>query len=525
MRILKAVSFLAGALCFAGVVAQAGAQQMSSLASVPATGDAAGRCAALLHMDGSVIVDAPTQILSAKLYPAQADMPEFCEVRGYVRAHVQFALRMPTKTWNSKLLQTGCGGYCGMILIDSDRENSALKRGYAVTNDDMGHVGNAFDAEWAYNNIEGKIDFGYRATHVNAVAAKAILKEFYSTEQKHAYFQGCSTGGRQAVVEAQKYPDDFDGIIAGAPALYYTTSNFQLLWVSLAGLDEKDQPIMLPQDLVNLHKAVLDKCDAMDGLKDGIIEDPRKCNFDPAVIECSATKTTDCLTAKQVEAVRKIYAGPSNSKGPIHVGSALPGSELNWLHTYIGEAGQPPTYKQWMINKFRYMTFFEDPGPNWTLKDLDWERDPARAEANGAIYSGSNPDLHTFKDHGGKMIAYQGWADQSVAPGQWLTYYGLVDKTMGGRQPTQEFLRLFMIPGMNHCAGGVGADTVDYLTYLEDWVEKGKAPESMVGSHIEKGATTFSRPYFPYPDVSRWSGKGDVNDAANWVRVGRPDGQ
>jgi hypothetical protein len=498
-----------------------GFQKPTSMSGEPDNGNPAiQHCNTLLKFDGDALVDAPTRILSAKVFPAADGLPEFCEVRGYVTTQVQFAVRLPTTTWNGKLLETGCGGFCGAVMISLPWDDAALKRGYAVTTTDMGHVGNGYDGEWAYNNLQGKIDFGYRATHVNIVAAKAIVAAFYKEPQKYAYFQGCSTGGRQGLVEAQKFPEDFDGVVSGAPALYYTTSNFALLWEAISTLDEDDRPILAPEDVKLVHKAVLDRCDALDGLKDGIIDEPRKCDFKPAMLLCKEGETTACLTPQKVESVRRIYQGAVNSKGQqIHPGgAALPGSELNWIGPYVGTETTPPIYRDWMVNKFRYMTFFEDPGPSWTLKDLDWDKDPARAKAMDIVYSGTNPDLRKFKAHGGKILGYSGWADQSVHPGQWLDYYSMVEKTMGGQQPTQEFLRLFMIPGMNHCMGGVGADTVDYLPYLENWVEKGQAPEKLVGAHIEDGKTKFTRPFFPYPDVARYTGKGDVNDAANWKR-------
>jgi len=482
-----------------------------------AQGSVEERCGNLVRMNFASIPDAPTHVISAMLAQVEG-LPEFCEVRGYITPQVQFALRMPTQNWNGKFLLTGCGGFCGSVYVEGT--NDGLKRGYAVTTSDMGHQSTALDAKWAYNNIQAEIDFGYRATHVNAVAAKAIVAAFYGRPPRYSYYQGCSTGGRQGMVEAQRYPEDFDGIIAGAATIYYDTSGFQLLWSALANLDDQDRPILKSPQVEMLHKAVIDKCDAIDGSKDGIIEDPRNCDFDPGAIECKGAGASDCLTINQVEVVRKIYQGPVNSKGEkIHVGAAMPGSELNWLGPYIGDENTPPRYLGFMEDKFRYMSFSEDPRPSWDSRSINWDTDPARLGSVRAIYSGTNPDLRKFKARGGKLITYHGWADQSVIPMQSIDYYELTVRTMGGQTSTQDFSRLFMIPGMNHCRGGVGADAIDYLGYLEEWVENAKPPDVMIGKHIENGTVKFTRPHYPYPDVARYSGQGNVNDAANWKRV------
>jgi hypothetical protein len=477
----------------------------------------------------SLIQDAPTQILSAVVVPAKDGLPERCYVKGYITTHVQFAVMMPLANWNGKLLSSGCGGFCGSINgfdenskspVSSDRVEGALKRGYAVTTTDMGHTGFGMDAKWAYNNLAGKFDFAYRATHVNILAAKAIVKVFYGKEQKYTYFSGCSTGGRQGFMEAQRFPDDFDGIIAGAGPLYYTTSGFHLLWSAMASVDADRKPILQKEQVELLHKAVLNKCDAIDGLKDGIIDDPRQCKFDPAEIACKAGETQSCLNPAQVEAVRKIYLGPVNSKGEqIHIGSAFPGSELNWIGDYTGDDKTPPTYLEFPGDKFRYMTFFEDPGPTWKISQIDWDRDPERANDMGVIYSATNPDLRRFEQSGHKLLAYQGWQDEQVTPMNLVDYYETALKTMGGKEAMDNYYRFFIVPGMNHCVGGPGASDIDYLTSLENWVEKGEAPKVLVGKHIEDGQTKFTRPIFEYPNVARYSGKGDVNDAANWVEV------
>lgn len=477
----------------------------------------------------SLLEDAPTQVLSATVVAAKDGLPERCFVKGYITTHVQFAVMMPLANWNGKILSSGCGGFCGSINGFDDSSKSsvatlrvedALKRGYAVTTTDMGHTGYGMDAKWAYNNLAGKFDFAYRATHVNIIAAKAIVKAFYGKEQKYTYFSGCSTGGRQGFMEAQRFPYDFDGIIAGAGPLYYSTSGFHLLWSAMATIDANQKPILQKEQVELVHRAVVNKCDAIDGFKDGIIDDPRKCKFDPVEIECKGSATKDCLTPAQVESVRKIYQGPVNSKEQaIHIGSAFPGSELNWIGGFTGDDKTPPMYLEFPGDKFRYMTFFEDPGPKWKVTQIDWDRDPARANDMGVIYSATNPDLRKFEQSGHKLLAYQGWQDEQVTPMNLVDYYETAMKTMGGKQAMDAYYRFFMVPGMNHCVGGPGASDIDYLTALENWVEKGQAPKVLIGKHIENGETKFSRPVFEYPNVARYSGKGDAKDASSWIEV------
>lgn len=510
----------------------------------------AQNCAGLAGYQFSRVEDAPTFVVSASVLPANVDRPAICEVRGYVAPQVQIILQLPMEKWNGKLLVRGCGGFCGQyegyisqptVTTPASRLRSneeALRRGYAVTASNMGHYSTSRDAIWAYNNLQAEIDFGHRATHVNTLAAKAIVDRFYRRPAAKTYFNGCSTGGRQGFVAAQRYPNDFDGIIAGAPPLYYDTIAFQVYWEAVANIDERGSQILTPRDVRFLHDSVVKACDAIDGFKDGVIGNPMACGFDLASLSCKGGgPTSQCLTEKQVDAARKIYAGPVDSRGrPIHMGGGgfTLGSELNWIgQSVVGEReDQPATFLTWMEDMFRYMVFSQDPGPTWSRADLNWDTDPARARAHMAsIYNATNPDLSDFQRSGGKLIAYQGWIDQQVIPKTPIKYYEMAAKTMGGQQRTQEFMRLYMLPGVGHCSGGPGADTIDYLTYLENWVEKGEPPDSLLATHYdnETGRPAFTRPVFPYPDVARYSGRGDHNDAGNWKRqkgtLGQPANQ
>ena len=506
--------FVVAALAVAGLASPVAAQT-----------DQAGKCAALALTDLGGIQDAPTQVTSARYSPATADLPAHCDVNGYIQPHIGIQMRLPD-AWNGKFLKQGCGGLCGGLLTAGCDE--PVRRGYACIVSDMGHKSTALDAKWAFGNLQAEFDFGIRSTHVNAVAGKAIAERYYGKAPTRSYFTGCSTGGRQGMVEAQRFPYDFDGIIAGAPVIDETGDAMTLAWSVLALQDKAGKPLLSSDDLRLVNRTAIAKCDADDGIKDGIIGDPRTCAFDPKELQCKGAKGKDCLTAAQADAVRKVYQGPVNSKGEaLYTGGALRGSELNWIGQYAADSGIP-NYTRFMGDLFRYMGFLPDPGPDWTLSDFDFDRDYKRIGMMEALYSGSNPDLRKFKAAGGKLMSFQGWDDQSVVPLNVIDYYDTATKTMGGRAATEDFFRIFAVPGMNHCTGGIGAWAIDYLSAMEAWVEKGQAPDRLLAIHpngdvgfptrfpIDAAKIKFSRPVFPYPVEARYSGQGDPNDAANF---------
>ena len=306
-----------------------------------------------------------------------------------------------------------------------------------------------------------------------------------------------------------------------------------LLWNVASLHDRQGRPLLSPDDLERVHEAAIARCDLDDGVKDRLIGDPRGCGFDPGALVCAAGASGNCLTEAQADAVRRVYDGPTDSKGNrLYTGGAPPGSELNWIGNYVARDDGTSIYRRFMTDLFRYMAFMPDPGPGWTIDQFDWDRDPRRLDLMESLYSGSNPDLRRFKARGGKLLAYQGWADQSVLPLNVIDYYETAEKTMGGRAATQEFFRLFMIPGMNHCMGGEGAHAVDYLGYLEAWVERGEAPDMMRAAHPKPempvrpqyGAppyrpdeVEFSRPLYPYPLTPRLKRGADPDDATSYV--------
>lgn len=497
----------------------------------PVSAADAETCQALAKADFSALLDAPTHVTRTASVAANDDMPAYCAVRGYVSPAVEFELRLPINNWNGKFLYRGCGGFCGSVGI-SNCDNH-LKDGYACIASDMGHTSTALDAKWGYNAIQAEIDFAYRATHVVTVAGKAITQSFYDDTLQRSYYMGCSTGGRQGLVEAQRFPYDFDGIVAGAPVINETGAGMQLNWTVAVNRDEEGKQILPASKVPMIHDAVIAKCDMNDGLEDGLIGDARDCDFHPSELQCLGRDRDNCLTAEQVDVVSKIYEGPKNSAGkPLYTGGAQRGSELNWIGNYISEDGGLSNYEKFMGDLFRYIGFMPDPGPSWQNADFDYDRDYKRLGLMESLYTGSNPDLRKYRDRGGKILVYQGWRDQSVVPLNIVDYYELTTNTMGGPEATQDFFRLFMVPGMNHCSGGAGAYAIRYLDYMEDWVENGDAPDVLIGVHprervdsfgtalpLPDEAIKFSRPYFPYPAKTRYAGEGDPNSADSFVRV------
>jgi hypothetical protein len=495
--------------------------------------DAGTRCTMLATADFSIVQDAPTHVTESKLVEAVDGAPARCRVQGYVLPQIGFQIDLPATGWNEKFIEIGCGGFCGSIEEKACKD--PLRRGYACIASDMGHKGE--DGLWAYNNLQAKIDWGYRGPHVVAIAGKAIARQYYSQTPRKSYFAGCSTGGRQAMVEAQRFPWDFDGIIAGAPPINFTANSMAQLWASLAAKNRDGSALLNPASVALVHKAVLAQCDQDDGVRDGVVGNPRQCKFEPATLACKQGQKTDCLTGEQIAALKSIYAGPFVGTETISAGGFMPGSELGWVDNYFAADGGPGDLYSYDADKFRYAAFLPDAGPGWKPGDLNFHLDYKRLGIMESLYSATNPDLRQFKHNGGKLLVYQGWNDQLEPPAAIIDYYETAERVMGGRAATREFFRLFMIPGMNHCEDGEGAWIIDYLTYLEHWVEQGEAPERMIGAHprlpddparaqqvidalrfpLRSSEIAFTRPVYPYPIRAKYKGTGDTADATNFV--------
>jgi feruloyl esterase len=437
----------------------------------------------------------------------------FCRVIAFSAptsdSHVGFEVWLPVAdSWNGKFQAVGNGGFIGQISYTALA--TGLARGYATAGTDTGHTsGN--DESWALGHPEKLVDWSYRAVHEMTVDSKIIIQAFYGKPAQLSYWNGCSTGGKQGLTEAQSYPTDFDGIVAGAPANYIThlqAGSVYNSWVAL-----KDGPsaarYIPAAKLPALHKAALRACDSKDGVTDGVIEDPKRCPFDPKMIECSGADGPDCLTTAQVETAQLIYAGARYRDGkPIFPGFE-PGSELGWSAMIAGPA--PISIG---TGFFKYMVFGD---PTWDFRTFDVDRDTRIADQKlGSIVNAIDPNLKDFEKHGGKIIMYHGWEDSSIAPGNSVNYRDSVVAKMGGAEKTEKFLRLFMVPGMGHCRGGPGPNTFDALGSLEQWREQNVAPEKMIATHATNGTMDNSRPLCPYPQAAIYKGNGSTSDAANF---------
>jgi len=459
-------------------------------------------CAVLSKHSFATLPDAPTTITSATEVPASADLPAHCQVRGFVAPQVRFEVRLPAG-WNGKFLHQGCGGLCGDVQPATC--DDALSRNYAIAVTDMGHQGQPWQSAWAFNNLPAEIDFAYRATHVVTVAAKAIIAQHYGRPATRSYFRGCSTGGRQGLVEAQRFPGDFDGIIAGAPVLDETgVAALHLMWSGQANLDAQGKPLLEPAHVELLHAAVLKACDGLDGERDGILDDPRRCTFDPAALACPGdVAATTCLTTGQQAAARRIYTGARNSRGEsIFAGGMSRGSEYEWVPNFVGRNGPAVFAPGGPIKElYQYLLFMPDPGPNAPVTTFDFDRDPPRLALMESLYTAQNPDLTAFRARGGKLILYHGWDDAEIPPALMLRYFERLQTTMGGPKATADFARLYMLPGVAHCRRGPGADTADWLTYLDRWVEQGEAPDAVDTYHLTLAQNYLGlpRPRFPLP--------------------------
>jgi len=414
-------------------------------------------------------------------------------------SEIKIEVWMPEFGWNGKLQSVGNGAWAGTISYPA--MTNAVKAGYAAASTDTGHTGN--NPNFIPGHPEKVVDFGYRAVHEMTVAAKSIIGAYYGSGPKLAYWNGCSTGGRQALTEAQRYPADYDGILAGAPAI--NASHLQGAQVWSAQAVHKDEASYIPPSKYPaIHHAVLQQCDALDGVKDGVLENPTQCKFDPKAPLCKEGDAPSCLTAPQVEAARRLYAGPKNVFPGLE-----PGSELGWSML----SGPKPM--SLAAELYQYLVF---ENPNWDYKTFDAANDVRLAEKKVAeTLDATNANLKPFVDHGGKLLMYHGWSDPGIPPLATVQYYRNVVDTLGGTSKTMNSVRLFMIPGMNHCRGGDGTDTFDAIAALDAWVEKGKAPDRIEASHLTNGKVDRTRPLCPYPQAAAYKGAGSADHAANFV--------
>jgi len=443
---------------------------------------------------------------------------------------IKIEVWMPTEGWNGRFRGQGNGGFAGEI--DYRRLGLAVQQKYASAATDTGHSAGGTDARWALGHPKKVIDFGYRAIHEMTQIAKTVISAFYGTNAQHSYFDNCSNGGRQALMEAQRFPRDYDGIISGAPANYWT----HLLTKALADSHATtlDPASYIPASKVPaLARAVNAACDVQDGVTDGVLNDPRQCKFDPAVLLCKAEDSTECLTASQVTALKKLYEGPRDAKGALIFPGYLPGAEEGeggWGLWITGPAPRQSLMFAFGIGYFSNMVYAKS---DWDYRNTKVNDGLKAAERKTAkILNATNPNLAAFKARGGKLILYHGWNDAAISALNTINYYNSVASKMGQAE-ADAFSRLYMVPGLQHCGGGPGANAFGQLGQgardpqhnmelaLVEWVEKGVAPSAIVATKFvdedpSKGVK-LTRPLCPYPQVAKFNGDGDPNDAASFV--------
>ena len=435
-------------------------------------------------------------------------LPAFCRVAVTLTptsdSDIKSEVWLPASGWNGKFEVAGNGGWAGNIGYNNLAHE--LGDGYAVAGTDTGHTGGS--ASFAYGHPEKMLDFGWRAIHETTVAGKALVTAFYGNPAKYAYFNGCSTGGRQAMNAVQRFPKDFNGVIAGAPVNPMTRLHAGSLYNSIFA--HKDEANYIPPaKYPMIHQAVVEACDALDGVKDGLIENPMACKFDPKELECRGEDGPACLTKPQVELARTIYGGAVNprTKAQIFPGWER-GSELGWGVT----AGPQPEGPA--IDTFRYVVFNN---PDWDWRTLNFDADMTLADQRGnATINAVETDLGPFFAAGGKLLMFHGWSDPNVAPRNTVNYYNSVVQAMGGADKIAGSLRLFMAPGMGHCGGGEGPNTFDKAAVIDAWVASGTPPREIVASHSKNGAVDRTRPLCPFPQVAKYKGAGSIDDAGSF---------
>jgi feruloyl esterase len=438
-----------------------------------------------------------------------ATLPEFCRVSATLTPSSDSAISievwMPASNWNGKFVAVGNGGFAGLISYGALA--SALKAGYATASTDTGHAGNS--GTFALGHPEKIVDFAYRAVHEMTVQAKAVINAYYATAPTLSFWNGCSLGGRQGITEAAKYPNDFNAIVAGAAAI----NQMHLMVGRLAAnvfVHRSDDSYIPPSKYTLLHDAALRACDAADGVKDGVVDSPTRCRFDPKVLVCKGADAPNCLTPAQVETARTLYEAVKNpgTREDVLPRLLLPGSEPGWAIL----AGPEPL--RYAVETFQNIVF-RDASWDWHrfngAKDIDYA-----LKADNGVLDFTDSNLKPFFDLGGKLLMYHGWADPQVTPMGSVNYFNDVTKKLGAGVAGKS-IQLYMVPGMNHCRGGAGTDTFDAMAAIEQWVAKGTAPDTIPAAHLTNETVDRTRPLCPYPQVAIYKGTGSTDLAANFV--------
>jgi feruloyl esterase len=435
-------------------------------------------------------------------------LPPFCRVIATLKptsdSQIGTEVWLPESDWNGKYLAVGSGGWGGSISYGGMAD--ALRRGYATSATDDGHVGDG--ASFVLGHPQKLVDFAYRAEHEMTIEAKKLIKTFYGREPRLSYWSGCSGGGREGLLQAYRYPNEFNGVIAGDPA--DIRRNAWALWLAVETFKDPNAHIP-PEKYPMIHRAVLDACDYNDGVRDGLIENPETCHVNFKKLECKGSDGPDCLTSAQVRTAEIILSPAATPAGKILFPRLEPGTELRWNRLAGG-----PDPGSLFLDEFRYVVYQD---PHWDWRSFQLERDAAKAhDIDKDVYE-LNPDLSAFAEHGGKLLIYHGWADQQVAPGASIEFYKSVVKLSPNPQNASNWIRLFMVPGMGHCSGGEGPDTFDKIGALERWVEQNIPPTRIIATHQQGDHIDRTRPLCPYPQVARYKGNGSIDDAANFACV------
>jgi feruloyl esterase len=526
-RAVASCTAAAHALCVVGLLlASFGAGAATPAGKLPRDPDLA--CTMLQGLklaDTTITLAQPIHPAPEYLVPATESAPggpvrvhrAFCRVAATVKPAINFEVWMPLADWNNRFQGLGNGGWWGVVPLAGLA--AAVDKGYAVAGTDTGHQSGVLDASWTMT--EGRFndglaaDWAHRGMHEMSVKGQAVVAAYYGQQAKQRYFVGCSSGGHQALTEAQRYPDDYDGILAGAPANYWTHLTAGQLWYGLATRVDPATNLEQPLDqLPRIHAAVLAACDRLDGVADGVLENPLACNLDAAALACKAGDAPgSCLAPAQATALQKIWGNAVGRDGHKVFPGLAPGSELGW-------PAMSAVQVAFAENFYRYFVFHD---PAWRYDSLDFDRDVAQADATiGQVTNSTNADLARFRRHGGKLLQYHGWADPLISPYNSIDYYESVVARSGKVSrdaqlaDTQAFHRLFMVPGMGHCAGGEGADSFDGLAALQSWVEQGKAPERIEAAHVVAGKTVRTRPLCPFPMQAVHDGVGNSDESASF---------
>jgi hypothetical protein len=504
-------------------------------------------CSDLKSKDFSSLLGAKVTISEAKEELDSSTNKTYCDVLGKIEPQINFEVKLPVNTWTERFVEVGCGGYCGSLNLRPLENVStcapAMNGEIAMAATDMGHGGGMGNATWG-NDPQARIDFAYRANHLTAVISKLLMKNYYGQNPKYSYFMGCSDGGREALMEVQRYPEDFDGVTAGASAMNVAEHNTLYHgWNYVSNLGTNGKPILMASKTTLIHNAVLAACDAKDGVKDGVINTPWECRFDVATLLCkNGQDEKTCLTSEELKVAQAIYNGPvdESTKSKLSIGQPLLGSELQWSAFAPESEGQPSFTSSVALQTFKYVVNSEPVDEKFSLTDVKFTEETFDKIAKfHDLYDANSTNISSFNSKGGKLILWHGLNDTDMAPISTVAYYTALENKFG-RNKIQDFVKLYLLPGVGHCGRGQGPSNLELLTSIINWVENKKAPFKLtatltsggdhppMGDHagpppagmkMQSTPTTVirTRPVFPYPITTVYKGMGSTDDEANFT--------